>query len=160
MIGGGRLSDWLSRRGWLDSRIVVPGAALLLAALLTAPAVWTHSAVLGFALLTLGTAALAAANPPLDAARLDIVHALLWGRAESGRMALRGLLEGAAPILVGWVSGLFGGGSGGLQWSFLLMLIPVLVASFLAIPARRTYPTDVAAAEASARSISEARDHS
>lgn len=158
VIGGGRLSDWLFRRGWLDSRIVVPGITLLLAALLTAPAIWIKSAVVGFALLTLGTAALAAANPPFDAARLDIVHARLWGRAESGRMALRGVLEGIAPILFGWVSGLFGGGAGGLQWTFLIMLIPVLAASSLAIPTRRVYPADVATADASARSISQAQD--
>jgi hypothetical protein len=148
----------LFRRGWLDSRIVVPGITLLLAALLTAPAIWIKSAVVGFALLTLGTAALAAANPPFDAARLDIVHARLWGRAESGRMALRGVLEGVAPILFGWVSGLFGGGADGLQWTFLIMLVPVLAASSLAIPTRRTYPADVATADASARSISEAQD--
>ncbi|MGH6678455.1 MAG: hypothetical protein ACREDL_05885, partial [Bradyrhizobium sp.] len=158
VIGGGRLSDWLFRRGWLDARIVVPGIALLLAAVLTAPAIWISSPIVGFALLTLGTAALAAANPPLDAARLDIVHARLWGRAESGRMALRGLLEGIAPILFGWVSGQLGGGSSGLQSTFLIMLIPVLAASSLAIPTRRTYPADVATADASTRSILEAQD--
>lgn len=156
VISGGRLSNWLLERGWLHSRVVVPGVALLLAALLTAPAIWTSSAVLGFALLTLGTAALAAANPPLDAARLDIIHARLWGRAESGRMALRGVLEGLAPILFGWVSGLFGDGGHGLQWTFSIMLIPVLAASSLAIPARRSYATDVATADASARAIREA----
>lgn len=152
VIASGRISSWLFARGWLDARVVVPGVALLFAVLLTVPAIWTHSAILGFAFLTLASGFLAAANPPLDAARLDIVHARLWGRAEAGRMALRGLLEGIAPILFGWVSGMFGGNRG-LDWTFLIMLIPVLTASSLAIPARRSYPTDVATADASARSI-------
>jgi hypothetical protein len=88
----------------------------------------------------------------MDAARLDIVHARLWGRAEAGRMALRGLLEGVAPILFGSISGLIGG-SRGLDWTFLIMLAPVVIASALAMPARRSYPTDVATADASARAI-------
>jgi predicted MFS family arabinose efflux permease len=155
VIASGRISKWLFARGWLDARVVLPGAALLLAVLLTVPAVWTNSAILGFAFLTPASGFLAAANPPLDAARLDIVHARLWGRAESGRMALRGLLEGIAPILFGWVSGLIGG-SRGLDWTFLIMLVPVLAASALAIPARRSYPTDVATADASARAIAAA----
>jgi predicted MFS family arabinose efflux permease len=153
VIAGGRISNWLFARGWLDARVIVPGVALFSAVVLTVPAIWTHSAVLGFAFLTFGSAFLAAANPPLDAARLDIVHARLWGRAEAGRMALRGLLEGIAPILFGWVSGMLGGGSRGLDWTFMIMLVPVLAASSLAIPARRTYPTDVATTDASARAI-------
>ncbi len=155
VIASGRISKWLFARGWLDARIIVPGVALLLAAVLTAPAIWTHSAVLGFTFLTFSSGFLAAANPPMDAARLDIVHARLWGRAEAGRMALRGLLEGIAPIMFGWVSGLIGG-SRGLDWTFMIMLIPVIAASALAIPARRSYPADVATADASARAIAAA----
>ena len=155
VIASGRISKCLFARGWLDARVVVPGVALLLAAALTAPAIWTRSPVIGFAFLTFSSGFLAAANPPMDAARLDIVHARLWGRAEAGRMALRGLLEGVAPILFGWVSSLIGG-SRGLDWTFLIMLIPVVAASALAIPARRSYPTDVATADASARAIAAA----
>jgi predicted MFS family arabinose efflux permease len=155
VIASGRISNWLFARGWLDARVIVPGVALLLAAVLTAPAIWTHSPVLGFAFLTFSSGFLAGANPPMDAARLDIVHARLWGRAEAGRMALRGLLEALAPILFGWLSGLIGG-SGGLDWTFMIALAPVVVASALAIPARRSYPTDVATADASARAIAAA----
>jgi hypothetical protein len=132
---------------------------LLLAALFVAPAVLTGNAVLGFGLLTLAAAALGAANPPLDAARLDIVHPRLWGRAEAGRMALRGALEGIAPILFGWLSGLLGGGSQGLKWTFLIMLAPLIAASALAVPARRSYPADVATADASAQSVSARETH-
>ena len=68
-------------------------------------------------------------------------------------MALRGLLEGGAPLLFGAMSVWLGGGTNGLQWTFLIMLIPVIVASSLAIPARRTYPRDVATADASMRRL-------
>jgi hypothetical protein len=85
----------------------------------------------------------------IDVARLDIMPSRLWGRGEAGRMALRGLLEGGAPLLFGAMSEWLGGGTHGLEWTFLIMLIPVIVASSLAIPARRTYPRDVATADAS-----------
>jgi predicted MFS family arabinose efflux permease len=149
LFGGGRLSERLLARGWLAARIVVPGVALLSAAILFAPAIVVASPIVGVALLTCGTAALAAANPPIDAARLDVVPARLWGRGEAGRMALRGLLEGGAPLLVGAMAGWLGGGASGLEWTLLIMLAPVVAASALAIPARRTYPRDVATAEAS-----------
>jgi predicted MFS family arabinose efflux permease len=151
---GGRLSSWLLDRGWIAARVMVPGGALLLAALFTAPAVWTHNAVLGVGLLTMGTAALAAANPPMDAARLDVMHPRLWGRAESIRMVVRGTLEAVAPLVFGWLSVELASGDAGLQWTFLVMLVLVVAASLLAIPARRVYPRDVATADASVRAVS------
>ena len=154
VIFGGRFSQWLLGRRWLTIRIDLPGVALFVAVLLIAPAVWTTNVYLGIGLFTLGAAALAAANPAIDAARLDIIHPRLWGRAESGRMALRAGLEGGAPLLFGLMSDWLGGGESGLQWTFLLMLIPVLVASSLAVPARRTYLRDVATASASLKALS------
>ncbi len=64
-------------------------------------------------------------------------------------MALRGLLEGAAPLVFGVVSGWLGGGNNGLMWTFLIMLVTILAASAVAIPARLTYPRDIATASAS-----------
>lgn len=151
VMSGGRLSSWMLARGWLSARVMLPGIALFLSTLFFAPAIWTTNAVLGMALLTVGTGMLAAANPPLDAARLDIIHPRLWGRAESGRMALRGALEGLAPLVFGWMSTWIAPGDAGLMWTFLIMLLPVIAASMLAIPACRAYPRDVATAEASAR---------
>jgi MFS family permease len=155
---GGALSEWLRRRKWYTARIVVPGIGLFLAVLFIAPAVWTTSLALGIGLLTLGAACLSGAMPSVDAARLDIMHPRLWGRAESGRMALRALLEGGAPLLFGIVSEWLGGGAGGLEWTYLLMLIPVLIAASLAIPARLTYPRDVATAGQSVRETRKHRD--
>ena len=148
-VASGRIAEWLLERGWARIRIILPGVALFVAALVFAPAIWVKNIYVGAALFTVGAVALAAANPPIDAARLDIVLPNLWGRGEAGRMALRGALEGGAPLLVGVVSVWLGGGVVGLQWAFLLMLIPLVVASLLAIPLSRTYPRDVATARAS-----------
>ncbi len=111
----------------------------------------------GLTLFIPGAFALTAANPPIDAARLDIVLPGMWGRGEAGRMAPRGLLEGGAPLVVGVVSVWLGGGSQGLMWALLLMLIPLLIASLLAIPLRRTYPRDVATARASIEELEKQR---
>ncbi len=155
VVSGGRLAERLLARGMISARIVVPGAALAISVVFFAFGVWVSSAIVGVALLTVGAAALAAANPSIDAARLDIVHPRLWGRAESGRMALRATLEGAAPLLFGYVSRWFGGGAEALSWTFLIMLAAMIVAALLAIPARRTYPRDVATAAASIEASSE-----
>ncbi|HET8700739.1 MAG TPA: MFS transporter, partial [Nitrococcus sp.] len=149
-LAGGRLADRLLRRGWLSARVLVPGVGLLLTVIFIAPAVWTTNVPIAVVLLTLGSGMLGAVNPPLDSARLDIMHPRLWGRAESVRITLRMFLEAAAPTVFGLISErVFGGGTGGLKWTFLLMLLPVLVASSLSIPARRSYPRDVATASAS-----------
>jgi hypothetical protein len=153
LFASAKLSEYLLNRGYVSARIVIPGGALVLAVVLIGPAIRISNAYIGTALLAAGTAALAGANPPIDAARLDIVPSRLWGRGEAGRMALRGLLEGGAPLLFGAMSEWLGGGSNGLEWTFLIMLIPVIVASSLAIPARRTYPRDVATADASMRRL-------
>jgi hypothetical protein len=47
---------------------------------------------------------LSAQNPPIDAARLDIMPAPLWGRAESIRTVLRSFAQAAAPLLFGAVA--------------------------------------------------------
>jgi hypothetical protein len=110
--------------------------------------VWLRPLWIGMPLLTLGAALMSAAVAPIDAARLDILHPALWGRGESGRMALRSLLEASAPLAFGAVS-VWIGGPDGLQWTFLIMLAPMLAATLFIFPGRRTYPTDVATAAAS-----------
>ncbi len=56
-----------------------------------------------------GAALFMAANPPLDAARLDIMAAGLWGRAESTRTFLRSLAQAIAPVTFGGLSSLIAG---------------------------------------------------
>ncbi len=150
-VAGGRLSEHLLRKGRADARIVVAAVALAASVPVLGFAIWTTNALLGIGLLTIGAGVMSAAIAPIDAARLDIVHPRMWGRGEAGRMALRSTFEGGAPLLFGAMSGWLGGGQRGLMWTFLIMLVPMLVASLLGVSARKTYLRDVATAAASSR---------
>jgi hypothetical protein len=114
-----------------------------------------------------GTALISAANPPLDAARLDIIPAGLWGRAEGTRTFVRSLAQALAPLAFGGLADLVAGitpaqapigthPSGispstatGLEVSFLIMLATLAAAGVFLLRARLTYPSDVATAAAS-----------
>jgi MFS family permease len=164
----GPLTDAMLRRGMLEARVWVPavcyvGAGVLLipgfiSTKLT-PAVWFDVA---------GAALLSAANPPLDAARLDIMPAGLWGRAESARTFLRSLAQALAPIVFGGLSQLIAGAlpsqtpvgthvhgtishntATGLEITFLVLLVTLIAGGVVMWMARRTYPRDVATAAAS-----------
>ncbi|HEX3845456.1 MAG TPA: MFS transporter [Steroidobacteraceae bacterium] len=150
-VAGGRLSQRLLCKGKADARIVVAAVALALSVPILGVAIWTSSALLGISLLAIGAGVLSAAVAPIDAARLDIVHPRMWGRGEAGRMALRSTFEGGAPLLFGALSEWLGGGQRGLMWTFLIMLLPMLLASLLGVTARKTYLRDVATAAASSR---------
>jgi MFS family permease len=148
---GGAAGDGLLRRGRLSGRIIVAAVAAGLCTIAFVPALFTRSAITAVPYLMFATFALSAQNPPLDAARLDIVPSRLWGRAEAIRTLLRSLAQALAPLLFGAVSDyVFGGGRAGLQWTFLLMLLPLGASSVLLFRARRTYAEDVATAAASA----------
>ena len=179
VYAGGRFADRLLRRGHVRARVLVPAVCLLALPPVLAPAIATPIVAIALPLLFFGAFLLGAPNPPLDAARLDIMPAGLWGRAEGVRTALRSLGEAAAPLLFGYVSqyifggpgsasgsGAGGGGSGGtsaaqatgLEHTFLVFLILLAVAGLLALAGLRTYPRDVATATASARAIGRAAD--
>ena len=157
VVGGGRLAERWLRRGRLDIRIVLPAVALLVCVPLLGFGVWTRTAWIGIPLLAAAACLISAAVPPIDAARLDIVHPRMWGRGEAGRMAIRSVFEGGAPLLFGAMSGWLGGGERGLMWTFLIMLLPMLIASGLGWWARDTYLRDVATAAASIEAISKRR---
>ena len=152
VIAGGRISEWLLRRGQLNIRVVLPAAVLLASIPFFGFGIWTRSIWLAVALMTVGSAILAMAIAPIDAARQDIMHPRLWGRAEAGRMALRSAFEGSAPLLFGAISDWIGGDRG-LMWTFLIMLVPVVASSLFIIPGRKTYAPDVATAAASIEAI-------
>src|SRR5919204_6686732 len=96
-----------------------------------------------------GAAVLSAANPPLDAARLDIMPPGLWGRAESVRTVVRTVGQATAPLLFGAVADLVAGiapsqapigtrpggvsasTAEGLEVSFLLMLVALAAAGYI-----------------------------
>ena len=156
------MADRLRDRGVVNARVVVPTVVLFCISAFLAPAFWTTTVWIALPLLTIGAALLGAANPPQDAARLDIIHPHLWGRSEGIRSALRGLPDAAAPVTFGLVSDAFFGGnvsvgarsagSGrGLSYTFLLFLLVAIAAGFIVLIAMRTYPRDVATADASVR---------
>jgi MFS family permease len=170
MVGtliSGRVTDQLLRRGVLEVRVWVPAlcyigaAALLIPGFLgthLTPAVWFDVG---------GAALLSAANPPLDAARLDIMPAGLWGRAESVRTLLRSLAQALAPLVFGGLSQAIAGifpkqapigthpglvsasTARGLEITFLVLLATLAAAGVFLLRARYTYPRDVATAAAS-----------
>jgi predicted MFS family arabinose efflux permease len=153
VLAGGSIGDWLLKRGVLNARILTPGFAAVATAILFIPAIFTREAVTALPYLTAAGFFLAAQNPPLDAARLDIMPPLLWGRAEAVRTLLRSLAIALAPLLFGAVSDyVFGGGRSGLQWTFAIMILPLGASAWLLFKGTKTYPGDVATAAASASS--------
>ena len=122
-------------RVWVPALCYLGAAALLIPGILGShltPALWFDVA---------GASLLSAANPPLDAARLDIMPAGLWGRAESTRTFLRSLAQALAPLVFGGLSQLIAGivpaqapigthpvayrpsDARGLEISFLILLV-------------------------------------
>jgi MFS family permease len=149
---GGRWSDHLLARRHLTARITVTISAYLGTAVFLLVFFAVHTLLVAIPALVLAGFSLGAANPPLDAARLDIMHPYLWGRAEAVRVALRQLGEALGPVLFGYTAEhVFGGGATGLQRTFLVMLVPLFVSGAIAFIAYGTYPRDVATAEAYAR---------
>ncbi len=166
---GGRITDFLLDRGYLQGRVWVPAICYLLSVVLLVPGILGTSITPAVWFDTAGAALLCAANPPQSAARLDIVPAGLWGRAEATRTVVRSLAEAAAPALFGVLSDLIAGvipeqtpvgthtpvrvisdsAARGLMWSFLLMLSTLALAGVFLLRARNTYAVDVATAAAS-----------
>ncbi|MGC9220023.1 MAG: MFS transporter [Solirubrobacteraceae bacterium] len=168
MVGNmvsGWLSDALLRRGWMNSRVVIPAVCYLAAAGLLIPGfVSTHlTPAIWFDVV--GAGFLSAANPPLDAARLDIMPAGLWGRAESVRTVIRSLAQAIAPTLFGALAALVAGiapikqapigthppavsasEARGLEIAFLVLLVTLVAAGLALLRARETYARDVATA--------------
>ncbi len=163
VLSGGRLADRLVKNGRLDGRILVGGVSSLGAALLFLPALLSSSLLVSLPLFVLGAAAFAARNPALDAARLDLMHHLLWGRAEAIRTVLRRSMVATAPLIFGLMADQLAapaGGSGqrgfgasasapGLQAAFLILLVTLVLGGMLTLRARKSYPRDVASAVAS-----------
>ncbi len=163
----GRVTDALLRRGVLEVRVWVPALCYLGATALLIPGVLGSHLTPAIWFDIAGASLLSAANPPLDAARLDIMPAGLWGRAESTRTVLRSLAQALAPLCFGGLADLIAGiapkqapigthpgvispgGARGLEICFLLLLSTLAGAGIVMLRARYTYPRDVATAAAS-----------
>ncbi len=171
---GGRVTDLALRRGYLEARVVGPSVCYLGAAVLFVPGVLIGHLTPALWFDVGGAALLSAANPPLDAARLDIVPAGLWGRAEGTRTFVRSLAQAAAPLMFGGLADLIAGiapeqtpigthsaaispsAATGLEFSVLIMLVSLVWAGVFLARARRTYPSDLVTAGASEQ---RAREH-
>jgi MFS family permease len=164
VLAGGRLADKLIAHGRLDARVLVGALAFFAGAILLLGALVIPVFAIAIPLLVLAGAAVAAPNPPLDAARLDIMPARLWGRAEGVRTLLRQTAQGAAPLVFGLVADAFSGAqvlvtnkeissraTQGLDYAFLIMLGPLFLAGVVLLLARRHYPSDVVTAVESER---------
>jgi MFS family permease len=169
----GRVTDEMLRRGNIEVRVWVPALCYLGAAVLLIPGILgSHlSPAMWFDIG--GATLLSAANPPLDAARLDIMPSGLWGRAESTRTVLRSLAQALAPLVFGGladgIAGIFPkqtpigthagivspGAARGLEISFLILISTLVAAGLFLLRARFTYPRDVATAGASWQGVDE-----
>ncbi len=159
LLLSGHITDRLLARGMLSARVVVSAWSFIVGSAVLVPAFFTHSLVAAIPLFVIGAACLAAPNPPLDAARLDVIDPRLWGRAEGIRTVFRIAAQAIAPLIFGIVSDAFGGSSaGGLAIAFLLMIPTLLANGIILLFATRTYPGDVASAQASA-GLARAREH-
>ncbi|HEX3625056.1 MAG TPA: hypothetical protein VH280_06455 [Verrucomicrobiae bacterium] len=145
---GGKLGDRLPERGHLKGRVWVGTAFFWVTVFLFFFGFYFQILWLSIVLFIMSAFSLGVVNPPLDAARLDIVHPVLWGRAESVRTIFRNLGESLAPIGFGWLVGILGNGATGLRNGFLMMLIPLAIAGSLSLITIKTYLPDVAAATA------------
>ena len=179
VILGGRRSDQMIEKGRVTARLDTGVVGYILASVLLVPAIVTSNLGLALPLLVICSAMVAAPNATLDAARLDVVPAKLWGRAEAVRNLLRTVLEASAPLVFGLVSAEFGapnrglgavaGGARapavkpsqvvGLEDAFLLMLVLLAVSGVILLIGRRWYPSDIASAIESERLIESGDSH-
>ena len=148
VLSGGPLGDALLRRGRLNGRVMVAAVAATITVLLFIPALLTRSSLTALPYIVLAAVCLSAQNPPIDAARLDIMPSFLWGRAEGIRNLIRTGAQALAPVLFGAVSQYVFGGTSGLRWTFLVMLVPLSLSAVFLFGASRRYPIDVATAAA------------
>jgi MFS family permease len=167
----GWLADELVRRGYLNSRVWIPGICYLVAGALLIPGLVMDKLSPALWFDVAGAALISAANPPLDAARLDIMPAGLWGRAEGVRTFLRSLAQALAPLIFGELAALIAGigtsnvhqspvgtkdvgpvssaEASGLEGAFLILLVVLFAGGVAQLKARHTYARDVATAGAS-----------
>jgi predicted MFS family arabinose efflux permease len=170
VVAAGRLADRLLRNGRPSARVTVGAACFIAAPLLFIPGVLSPWLILTVPLFILAGGAIAAPNSPLNAARLDIMHPRLWGRAEGVRTFLQMSAFAIAPLIFGITSQLFGGhgysaasnattsaNGTALAYTFAIMLVPVAIGGVSLLWARRSYPCDVATAAASIENTAGAR---
>jgi MFS family permease len=150
VIAGGRTGDWLIERRVLTGRLKIGTWSYLAVAVVFLPILFTNSLAIALPFLALAGVFLMAPIAPLEAARLDVVHPQLRGRAESARTTARVVAQAISPLLFGVLSEtLGGGGAEGLRDAFLVYLSLLAVSSLLLVLAERDYPREVASVQES-----------
>lgn len=168
VVVSGRVTDGLIRNGRTSARVIVGTVAYLGTTAAFVPGALSHVLALSMPIFFVAAFCVGAANPPVDAARLDIVPSRLWGRAESVRTALRQVLQGFAPLLFGLVSEAFGGGgvgfgtgvdtgaaavsssaAHGLEMAFVLLSLPLVAGGVVLWLCRSAYIREIVAARRS-----------
>ncbi len=150
VLVGGRAGDAMVKRGRIDGRMLVAGVAAMATVLLFIPPLLTTSAVTALPYIAAAGFFLTAQNPTLDAARLDIMPPLLWGRAEGIRTLLRSAAQAVAPLVFGGLADVLSSTHHGFRYTFLIMLLPLAASGVILLRGLRFYPADVATAAASA----------
>ena len=161
----GLLADRMVARGRVAARMQVGAFAYFLAVAALLPALLLPSLAASAPFMFIAAGGLGGAFPPVDAARLDVMHSRLWGRAEGVRSTIVYLAQAASPPLFGWLSALLGGhggfgfgpaggasggqGGGNLDMTFAVMLVVLAAAAVALLIGARSYPCDVATAVAS-----------
>lgn len=149
---GGRAGDALVQRGRINGQMLVAGVSAMATVVLFLPPLLTHSTTTALPYIVFAAFFLTAQNPTLDAARLEIMPPLLWGRAEGIRTLLRSAAQAIAPVTFGGLSDLLSGTHQGMRFTFMVMLIPLAASGVVLLRGLRRYPVDVATAAASAAS--------
>jgi MFS family permease len=148
VLFSGWLADRLLHRRIVAARVWVAAGAFFCTIGSFIPAFLVANIWISAPAFFLAAASLGATNPTLDAARLDIMHSRLWGRAESVRNTLRYTLVGLAPLMIGLLverlQRAAPDGAQALGDAFLLLLVLLFLAGVSMIFAAFTYPRDVA----------------
>ena len=170
----GYFADRMVARGQVSARMSVGAGAYFLAVAALVPAMLLPNLGMAAPFMFIAAGGLGGAFPPVDAARLDVMHSRLWGRAEGVRSTIVYLAQAVSLPLFGWLSSLLGGhggaglgsaggasggqaGGGDLDVTFLLMLIALLAAAVVLLIGARSYPRDVATAAASEKATKNAQ---
>ena len=108
----GYFADRMVARGQVSARMSVGAGAYFLAVAALVPAMLLPNLGMAAPFMFIAAGGLGGAFPPVDAARLDVMHSRLWGRAEGVRSTIVYLAQAVSLPLFGWLSSLLGGHGG------------------------------------------------
>lgn len=144
VLATGWIADRLVAAHRVNARVIVGAGAVITAFVCFLPGTLLPSLAAAAPLLLIGAAALGGSNPPIDAARLDVLHHHAWGRGEALRSVLRLVAYAAAPVLMGALIDVIGTGP-----AFAVLTASLALGGVIMLLAVRSYTGDVVAASSS-----------